>query len=50
MFSTDFGIGKTILKGKGNLKVGVTDIFKSLNYNKELNYAGILTTVKDKPE
>ena len=50
MFSTDIGISKTILKNKGNLKLSVSDIFNTLSYNKELNYAGILTDLKNKPE
>ena len=50
MFSSDFGVSKSLLKNKGNLKVGVTDIFNTLNYNKDLNYAGIVTSLKNKPE
>ena len=50
MVSSDLGVSKTILKGKGSLKVSVSDIFNSLSYNKTLNYSGILTSLKDKPE
>jgi hypothetical protein len=49
-FNTDLGISKTIMKKKASLKLGITDIFNTLNYNKELNYAGVITSVKYKPE
>jgi Outer membrane protein beta-barrel family/Carboxypeptidase regulatory-like domain len=50
MFNSDLGISKTIMQNKASLKLGASDIFNTLNYNKELNYAGIVTSLKYKPE
>ncbi len=40
MWSVDAGIAKNIFKGKGNLKLGVSDIFNSLEFSGESNFAG----------
>lgn len=50
IFSTDLGISKSAMKNKINIKLGISDFFNTLNYNKELNYAGIVTSLKYKPE
>jgi hypothetical protein len=50
IFNTDMGISKSIMKKKASLKLGITNIFNTLNYNKELNYAGVITSVQYKPE
>jgi hypothetical protein len=38
LWSVDGGIQKTVFKGKGNLKVAVSDIFKSIRWKGESNY------------
>lgn len=43
MWSVDGGVQKTIFKGKGNLKVSVSDIFFSMKWSGESNFAGQLT-------
>ena len=43
MWSVDGGMQKTIFKGKGNLKVSVSDIFFSMKWSGESNFAGQLT-------
>lgn len=50
LFSTDLGVSKTLLKGKGSLKLAVSDIFNTLAYNKDVDYAGVITTVRQKEE
>ena len=40
MWSIDAGIAKTIFKGKGNLKLGVSDIFNSLEFSGDSFFAG----------
>lgn len=50
MITSDFGISKTLLKKKASLKLAVSDIFNTLNYNKELNYSGVITSYRYKPE
>jgi hypothetical protein len=43
MWSIDAGIQKTLFKGKGNLKVAVSDIFKSMKFTGRSEFAGQLT-------
>jgi iron complex outermembrane recepter protein len=40
LWAIDAGVQKTIFSGKGNLKVGVSDIFKTLKWKGESNFAG----------
>ncbi|MEQ1675524.1 MAG: TonB-dependent receptor [Chitinophagaceae bacterium] len=40
MWTLDAGMQKTIFKGKGNLKVSVSDIFFSMKWRGESNFAG----------
>lgn len=40
MWTVDAGVQKNILKGKGNFKVSVTDIFSSMRWRGESNFAG----------
>ncbi|MBC7948497.1 MAG: outer membrane beta-barrel protein [Chitinophagaceae bacterium] len=40
LWSVDGGVQKTIFKGKGNLKVAVTDIFYTLRWRGESNFSG----------
>ena len=40
MWSVDAGIMKTVLKGKGNVKVAVSDIFQSMRWGGVSNFAG----------
>jgi hypothetical protein len=39
LWSADAGVQKTIFGGKGNLKVSVTDIFYSIRWKGESNFA-----------
>ena len=40
MWSVDAGIQKSMLKGKGNLKVSVSDIFRTMRWGGTSNFAG----------
>jgi hypothetical protein len=40
MWSMDAGVQKSMLKGKGNLKVSVSDIFKTMQWSGVSNFAG----------
>lgn len=40
MWSVDGGVMKTVLKGKGNVKVSVSDIFQSMRWGGVSNFAG----------
>jgi hypothetical protein len=40
MYSLDAGVQKTIFKSKGNIKVAVSDIFKTLKFKGTSNFAG----------
>lgn len=40
MWTVDAGLQKNILKGKGNFKLSVTDIFYSMRWRGESNFAG----------
>jgi hypothetical protein len=44
IWSIDGGVQKVILKGKGNLKVAVSDIFKTLKWKGTSNFAGQILT------
>jgi hypothetical protein len=46
LWSVDGGIQKTLFKGKGNLKVSVSDIFGTLKWAGTSNFAGQLTKVR----
>ena len=40
MWSVDAGVMKTVLQGKGNVKVSVSDIFQSMRWGGVSNFAG----------
>jgi len=40
IWSVDGGLQKTVLKGKGNIKASVSDIFNSLHWSATSNFAG----------
>jgi iron complex outermembrane receptor protein len=40
MYAVDAGIQKTLFKGKGNLKVAVSDVFKTMKFSGTSNFAG----------
>jgi hypothetical protein len=40
MYSVDAGVQKAILKGKGNIKASVSDIFKTMKWSGSSNFAG----------
>jgi iron complex outermembrane receptor protein len=40
IYFMDAGVQKTIFKGKGNMKVAVSDIFRTLKWKGESNFAG----------
>ncbi|HMK24558.1 MAG TPA: TonB-dependent receptor [Chitinophagaceae bacterium] len=44
LWSVDAGMQKTLFKGKGNLKVSVTDIFYTQRWQGKSDFAGQLTT------
>ena len=44
LWSIDGGVQKTLFKGKGNLKVAVTDIFYSMKWSGTSNFSGQLLT------
>lgn len=46
LWSADAGVQKTVFKGKGNLKVSVTDIFYSIRWKGESNFAGQRTVAQ----
>lgn len=50
LWSTDGGLQKTILKGKGNIKASLTDIFFTLKWHGESNFAGQKTIVSGNQE
>ncbi len=49
-FNSSVGISKPIFKNKVTAKLGVTDIFNTLNSNRNLDYDGIKTTMQYKAE
>jgi iron complex outermembrane recepter protein len=50
LWSVDGGVQKTLFKGKGNLKVSVTDIFYSISWKGESNFAGQRVVASGHPE
>ncbi|RAJ11065.1 carboxypeptidase-like protein [Chitinophaga skermanii] len=50
MASLDLGVKKTILKDKGSLKLGVTDIFHSRKVDYKVDYQNILNKVHSIPD
>ena len=50
MWSVDGGVQKTIFKGKGNLKVSVSDIFYTIKWKGESNFAGQRLIASGRPE
>ncbi|MFI5130526.1 MAG: TonB-dependent receptor domain-containing protein [Chitinophagales bacterium] len=50
IWSIDGGVQKTVFKGKGNLKVSVTDIFESLKWQGTSDFADQKLTVQGRPE
>jgi hypothetical protein len=49
-FNSSVGLSKPIFKNKITARLGVTDIFNTVNSNKELDYDGIKSTVNYKAE
>ncbi len=49
-FNSSAGISKPIFKNKVTAKLGITDIFNTLNSNRNLDYDGIKTTMQYKAE
>ena len=49
-FNSSIGISKPIFKNKVTAKLGVTDIFNTLNSNRNLDYDSIKTTMQYKAE
>lgn len=50
IYSIDAGIQKTLFKGKGNVKVAVGDIFNTLKFRGDSDFAGQQNTFYGKPE
>jgi hypothetical protein len=50
LWSVDGGVQKTLFKGKGNLKVSLTDIFYTLKWKGTSNFAGQLFTASGTQE
>ncbi|MGF2413773.1 MAG: outer membrane beta-barrel family protein, partial [Ferruginibacter sp.] len=50
MYSVDGGLQKTVLKGKGNLKLGISDIFKTLKFKGTADFTGQQTTASGRWE
>ncbi|MEI9957395.1 MAG: outer membrane beta-barrel family protein [Ferruginibacter sp.] len=50
MYSVDGGLQKTILKGKGNLKASVSDMFNLMRFKGSVDFAGAHTDVLAKWE
>jgi hypothetical protein len=49
-FNSSFGLSKPIFKSKVTARLSVSDIFNTVNSNKELDYDGIKSTVNYKAE
>jgi iron complex outermembrane recepter protein len=49
-FNSSFGLSKPIFKNKVTARLSVSDIFNTVNSNKELDYDGIKSSVRYKPE
>ncbi len=50
IWGIDAGFLKTLMKGKGSLKLSVSDIFNSIKWKGESNYAGQMLIASGKPE
>lgn len=50
MYSVDGGVQKTLFKGKGNVKVAVSDIFKTMKWKGTSNFSGQSTTASGRWE
>jgi hypothetical protein len=50
MYSVDGGLQKTLFKGKGNLKLSVSDIFKTLKFKGTVDFTGQQTTASGRWE
>jgi len=50
IYSIDAGLQKTIFKGKGNIKVGVGDVFNTLKFRGDSDFAGQTNNFYGKPE
>jgi len=50
LWSVDGGVQKTVFKGKGNFKLSVSDIFRSLEWQGTSDFSGQKLTVKGRPE
>ncbi len=50
MGTVDAGIQKVLFKGAGNLKVAVSDIFKTMKWGGYTNFAGVNSTVNGRGE
>ncbi len=50
IYSIDGGVQKTVFKGKGTVKVAVGDIFNSLKFRGDSDFAGQQNTFYGKPE
>jgi len=50
IYSIDAGLQKTVLKGKGNVKIGVGDVFNTLKFRGDSDFAGQTNKFYGKPE
>jgi len=50
IYSADAGLQKTLFKGKGNLKIAVSDMFNSMKFRGNSDFAGQQNTFYGKPE
>ncbi len=50
IYSIEAGIQKTVFKGKGNIKAAVGDVFNSLKFRGDSDFAGQQNTFYGKPE
>ncbi|MBI5859082.1 MAG: TonB-dependent receptor [Sphingobacteriales bacterium] len=46
MGNIDIGLQKTILKGKGNVKLAMSDVFKTMKWSGSSDFAGVHSTFK----
>jgi len=50
MYSVDAGLQKTILKGKGNLKISLSDVFRTMRWSGTSNFSGQTSTASGRWE
>ena len=50
MYSVDAGLQKTILKGKGNVKTSLSDIFRIMKWSGSSNFSGQTSTASGRWE